>query len=190
MFYSLTNQFLIAMPNLQDRTFERSVIVMYQDDKHSVVGLMVNKPLKHKLKDLFKELQIDYSHTNHDVLTKSIHVGGPVNIKNVFVLYRTPYSHSYDSSIQITDELIVTTSPNILLDLAQNITPKQYLIIAGYSNWAHDQLLNEIKQNSWLNTQINHDILFAKEDHFKWEQTFNLAGLKGPAQLYHGFGHA
>ncbi|WP_162896493.1 YqgE/AlgH family protein [Cysteiniphilum halobium] len=190
MSYSLTKQFLIAMPNLQDNAFEHSVILMCEDSDKGAMGFMINKPLKHKLKDIFKELNIDYSQTEHDILNKPIHVGGPVNINNIFVLYRTPHTPSYKASIQITDDLVVTTSPDILHDIAQNITPSQYLIIAGCASWEQNQLLNEIKQNSWLNTQINYDILFAKEDHYKWEQTFNLAGLRSPAQLACGYGHA
>lgn len=191
MSYSLTNKFLIAMPNLQDRSFEQSVIVMCQNSDKGAMGFMINKPLQHKLKDLFKKLNIDYSTTHNDILTKAIHVGGPVNMDNIFVLYRhSPHKHEYKASIQIEDELAVTTSSDILHNIAQNITPNQYLVIAGCASWKENQLLNEIKQNNWLNTQLNYDILFAKEDHFKWEQSFNLAGLTGPTQLAYGFGHA
>ena len=178
------------MPNLKDRPFEHSVIVMCEDNDKGAMGFMINKPLKHKLKDLFKELNIDYSDTQEDVLTKAIHVGGPINMDNIFVLYRVPHNYTYKASIKITEELMVTTSSDILRDIAKNRTPNQYLVIAGCASWERNQLLHEIKQNSWLNTQINYDILFAKEDHFKWEQTFNLAGLKSPSQLTCSFGHA
>ena len=41
-----------------------------------------------------------------------------------------------------------------------------------------------------MSDSLTNQFLIAKEDHFKWKQTFNLAGLKSPVQLIAGFGHA
>ncbi|WP_191092703.1 hypothetical protein [Cysteiniphilum sp. JM-1] len=40
MSYSLTKQFLIAMPNLQDNAFEHSVIVIYEDNDKGAMSFM------------------------------------------------------------------------------------------------------------------------------------------------------
>ena len=41
---SLENQFLIAMPSLNDTFFERSLIYVCEHDEKGAMGIMINRP--------------------------------------------------------------------------------------------------------------------------------------------------
>ena len=46
----------------------------------------------------------------------------------------------------------------------------------GYAGWAPGQLENEIKENAWLCTPVEQDILFGADIGQKWIQAAGLIG--------------
>ena len=172
------------MLDYQDNSFELSMILMCEDNDKGTIGCMINKPLKYKLKDIFKEINIVYNQITHDILNEAIHIGDLISMNNIFILYHRPF---HKVSIPIISELPVITSPDILEGIAQDIRFWQCLVIAS---WEKNESLNKIKKNSWLKNLINYNIFFAKEYQYKWEQTFNLVDLKSLAQIACDFDHA
>ena len=56
---SLANQFLIAMPSLDDSYFGRSVTYICEHDDEGAMGLVVNKSTDMSVGRLLKEIKID-----------------------------------------------------------------------------------------------------------------------------------
>ena len=56
---SLQNHFLIAMPNLADSFFYRSVIYICEHDKNGAMGLIINRPTRVMLEELLSHLHIE-----------------------------------------------------------------------------------------------------------------------------------
>ena len=189
MFNSLTDQCSIAIPSLQNTFFDQSVILLCQQDNDGAMGLMVNKPISHKLKRLFKELNINYDKIDASILNQAIYAGGPVNQENIFVLHGD-HKNTYDSSIYVSQNLVVTTNHQILVDIANNNAPEHFLVITGRSGWSEQQLIGEIKANNWLNTQTDKQMLFNQDNQEKLQQSLQSLGLQSPTYLSKRFGHA
>jgi hypothetical protein len=54
----LTNQFLIAMPGMADETFAGTVVYLCEHNEKGALGLVINKPIDIKLKNLFEKVEL------------------------------------------------------------------------------------------------------------------------------------
>ena len=77
-----------------------------------------------------------------------------------FVLHRDK-SSKWDTSINVSDEILLTTSRDIICSIAKAEGPKESLIALGYAGWAPGQLEEELAQNSWLTMPADSDIIFS-----------------------------
>ena len=55
---NLTNQFLIAMPGMGDDTFSGAVVYLCEHTEKGALGLVINKPIDIKLKNLFEKVEL------------------------------------------------------------------------------------------------------------------------------------
>lgn len=187
---SLTNQLLIAMPQLKNTAFGESVIYMCQDDQNGAMGLIINHPIQETLKKVFEELEIDHGETHHSILNFPIHIGGPVRSDNIFVLHTIHEGREYENTILVQDGLAVTTSMDILEEIADNCPPDGFLVLAGYSSWAKNQLADEIKENDWLSIHADHKIVFNLDSQEKWQTCLQNIGVHKPSDISTQYGHA
>ncbi|EDM57545.1 conserved hypothetical protein, partial [Vibrio parahaemolyticus AQ3810] len=74
-------------------------------------------------------------------LDRPVYNGGPISEDRGFILHK-PKDY-YESSIQMTDDLAVTTSRDILSVLGTEAEPSDYLVALGYSGWSAGQLEND-----------------------------------------------
>ena len=153
---SLTNKFLIAMPQLQDSCFEGSVIYVCNHNDEGALGLIINKPSELPLFEIFAQLELEDERANQTVLS-----GGPVENDKGFILHRS--ERSWTSTINLTNDLKLTTSKDILSSIARNDGPEEYLMTLGCSGWNPGQLEQELADNSWLAIPANQDILFSDD---------------------------
>ena len=63
-------------------------------------------------------------------------------------------------SIKINDDIMVTTSRDIISAIAAGKGPEQFLIALGYAGWGDGQLESEMRQNAWLAVPADKGILF------------------------------
>lgn len=185
---NLTNHFLIAMPGMADSSFKNGVIYVCEHNEEGAMGIMINAPLDITIGGMLKQVDIDplYPQQQEDSLEKPVFNGGPVSEDRGFVLHR-PHDH-YESSINMTDDLAVTTSKDILAILGTSAEPKDYIVALGYAGWSTGQLENEIAENSWLTTEADPSIIFDTPIHEKWSQSIKKLGID-PAQLSALAGH-
>ncbi len=169
----LQQQMLIAMPAMVDPNFSRSVTLMCQHNEDGAIGITINRQSAFTLGELFMQLNI----TCNDSKISSLMVleGGPVNPDRGFVLH-SPVA-GYDSSIKINDDIMVTTSRDILAAIAAGKGPQQFQVALGYAGWGDGQLESEMRQNAWLSVPADKEILFKSALNRRWEQAAGKLGI-------------
>jgi putative transcriptional regulator len=184
-FESLKNHFLVAMPSLNEGIFAHSLTYMCEHSEHGAMGIVINRPLDLRLRDILEHLEIDDIRIPQDAL---IMAGGPVQTDRGFVLHRAS-EHSWESTLHITDEIALTTSRDILAAIAHDQGPAAALVALGYAGWSGGQLEDELARNSWLTIPADSAIIF----NTPVAQRLNAAAAKlgiDLALLAPGAGHA
>ena len=182
---SLKNQFLVAMPGLEDDNFSHTVSLMCEHNDKGAIGLIINRPT-----DLTLNAMLDQMGLKHEATDDAEHVvfwGGPVQPERGFVVHHGP--GGWESCMPIGNDLFITTSRDVLAAIGQGRGPKQFLVTLGYAGWGAGQLESEILQNSWLNTPVDSTVLFTTPARSRWQSATRLLGLD-VTQLSSGAGHA
>lgn len=169
----LNNQFLIAMPNLGDPNFFRTVTLICQHNGDGALGIVINRPAEMKLGEIFKQMEITPKSADKNDIT--IFAGGPVQFERGFVLHSP--TANWDSTLLISDTISLTTSKDILEAIANDEGPKRSLIALGYAGWGEGQMESEIVANTWLNTPCNHKILFDMPASQRWNAAADQIGI-------------
>jgi putative transcriptional regulator len=166
------NQFLIAMPALDDENFGHTVTLMCEHSDKGALGLIINRPMTLRLRDMLEQMGLP-----RDELHDNPHVywGGPVQPERGFVVHSAP--GSWDSTMPIGDDLYITTSRDVLAAIGRGEGPAQYFVALGYAGWGAGQLDEEIMRNSWLNTPVDRSILFHMSASDRWRAATRLLGV-------------
>lgn len=170
---------LIAMPGMGDSRFQNSVVFLCSHSADGAMGLIINKPADGVfLGDLLTQLSLPKPDSTSDV---AVHYGGPVEVGRGFVLHSSDY-HSGLSGMRVNDEFEMTSTVDILEDVAQGNGPSKALFALGYAGWSGGQLEAEIAQNGWLIGPASHDLVFDASADAKWSQAVTDLGVD-PAKL-------
>ena len=169
----LQQQMLVAMPAMADPNFSRSVTLLCQHTEEGAIGITINRQSSFSLGELFMQLNI----TCDDSKITSLMVleGGPVNPDRGFVLH-SPMD-GYDSSVKINEDIMVTSSKDILADIAAGNGPGQFQVALGYAGWGDGQLESEMRQNAWLSVPADKGILFESALNRRWERAVGKLGI-------------
>lgn len=183
----LTGQLLIAMPAMRDPRFTRSVIYMCVHNDQGAMGLVINRLVGSiKFKDLLEELDLS-SEPVEDSRLPAVHFGGPVETGRGFVLHSADYLS--DDTMQLTSEIALTATIDILRDIATGAGPDRAILMLGYAGWGPGQLDGEIQENAWLSVECDTDLLFGDGLDDKWDQALAKLGIS-PSLLSSAAGHA
>jgi putative transcriptional regulator len=153
---SLRDHFLLAMPALDSGLFSGSITYICEHGEAGAMGLVINQPLEISLEEIFDHLEIG---TAADFHNRPVLAGGPVQVDHGFVLHPSDASE-WDSSLQVTAEIRLTTSQDVLRAIAAGHGPERFLNALGYAGWSAGQLEEEIANNSWLTIPADHRIIF------------------------------
>ena len=171
---SLVNKCLVAMPDMTDDRFESSVIyICSHDEKNGTMGLVLNKPCMLGFSDVLSQLHIS-SQLDKDKYPKVLW-GGPVEQIRGFILHTNDFV-GFETE-EVTDNLSITASVDVLSEIAKNKGPKKYLLALGYSHWEPGQLELEIAGNSWLVFDADENFLFDCPVNKKWEKALSVIGV-------------
>jgi putative transcriptional regulator len=189
---NLTNQFLIAMPGVGD-PFTGSVVYMCEHNEKGALGLVINKPVDIKLKNLFEKVEL--SLTREDIADEPVYFGGPVHTERGFVLHERIQAEGeegspYNSTLAVAGgELDMTTSKDVLEALAEGSGPKKLLVTLGYSGWGAGQLEDELLRNGWLTVNADPKVIFDTPVEQRYDRALSLLGFD-PRMLSQEAGHA
>lgn len=169
----LVGKCLISSPLMEGDLFAKSVIYICSHTKDGAMGFIVNKKIKEfSFADLAMQLPIDFK---KPVSPIDLYQGGPLDKVRGFVLHSTDYQRG--ESIEPGGGIAISSSVDILTDIAFGCGPKENLIALGYANWAPTQLEQEIIANKWLVAPANPELIFRTRDEEKWQTALNNIGV-------------
>ena len=163
----ISTELLVATTNMPDPRFKETVIFMFYHNEEGAAGLVVNKPLSTmSIIELFKDNNITLP---KKIIQKEITLywGGPVHPEHIFFIHSSDYNSS--NPIFSNKDLIVTQSPEILIDIATNNGPKKYIILSGIAAWDPGQLDYEIDQDGW-DKKINSYLSIFDNENEMWSR--------------------
>ena len=182
---NLTHHFLIAMPNMADPYFSRTLTYICEHNDQGALGLVVNRPIDMTLQALFERLSL----TLRDgyLATAPIYFGGPVQTDRGFVLHEP--AGNWQSTLRVRDVIGLTTSKDILEAVGRGEGPKRMLVTLGYAGWSPGQLEHELSQNAWLTVEARDAIIFDTPAEERLPAAMELLGVDY-ARLQDEAGHA
>lgn len=182
---SLAGHMLIAMPQMQDRRFERSVILLCAHNEDGAMGLVVNKLIDSlTLPELLDQLGIAAAGLKGKA---HVHFGGPVESGRGFVLHSNDYSE--EGTITVGGNMALTATLDILRAIGRGDGPRRSLLALGYAGWGPGQLDAEIQANGWLHVAADEGIVFGDDFKDKWQRALGKLGID-PIALSGDAGHA
>jgi putative transcriptional regulator len=181
----LTNQLLIAMPSLGDPNFHRTVTLICEHSAEGALGIIINRPTQMPLRHVLQQLSLEA--VSADIGDRPVLHGGPVQQERGFVVHEP--AGEWESTLEVSDQIRVTTSRDILAAIARGDGPRRALVALGYAGWESGQLEAEMLANAWLSAPAPGEIVFDLPFHERWTAATHSLGVD-PARLSGQAGHA
>jgi putative transcriptional regulator len=178
---------LIAMPQVLDPFFHRSVVLLvHHDDEEGSVGFIVNRSTGIRVGEILSGMEIRWGGDEETVA----YFGGPVQPQMGTVLYTPAPPGDGETAAEETEEDAATeVIPGVALtqhvgDLERlaNAPPARLRLFLGYAGWGSGQLIEEILRNDWLTAPVSADLLFAADPSETWARALRSVGVD-PASL-------
>jgi putative transcriptional regulator len=153
---SLAGQVLIASPTLRDPRFDHTVVLMVRHNAGGALGIVLNHPVgERQLASL-----LDAIGEKDSMATGTIRIfsGGPVQPEVGFVIHSTDYRRP--ETVEINGSVAMTSSREILRDIASQHGPEKMLVAFGYAGWAGGQLEGELAQRAWFTATADSKLIF------------------------------
>jgi putative transcriptional regulator len=158
----LTAILLIARAELADSNFADSVVLVMNNLGQGPVGLIINRPTKVPVAQLFPKLK------RLSPLHDKVYFGGPVGLESVWFLFRAakpPNEHV----IRACEGVYLSANRELLLQLLARDKPMDGLrIFVGHSGWAPGQLEAEIASGAWTLEHANSIAIFKSRSEHPW----------------------
>lgn len=183
-FTSYESRLLIAMPDMPDPRFARSVILLCAHSENGAMGLSLGDPIETiGLHGLLAEFDI----APGDVPDARVLRGGPVEPGRGTVLHDRGWMN--EESVPLTDDLALTSSVEVLRAIARGEGPATYELFLGYAGWSGGQLEAELAAPGWLLGTGDIRSLLGVAPRRRWSAALLAEGID-PAMLALASGHA
>ncbi|HZP48613.1 MAG TPA: YqgE/AlgH family protein [Vicinamibacterales bacterium] len=178
---SLAPAFLLSMPQLADPNFKRTVVLLCSHSDRGAFGLVVNRPLETTGR-VTVALDPPVA-TDRDL---QVWIGGPVDPQRSWILVGhspdDPGHGSAYAAAPVTNELYLSTSPDLLRRLLEPDPPPHARLIVGYAGWGPGQLEAELEASAWLMSDVDRALIFDTPPERMWEAAIRRLGAD-PATL-------
>jgi putative transcriptional regulator len=175
----ITPVLLMAMPQVLDPYFHRSVVLLLQHEDRGSYGFVVNRPSTHKVSEILRGMEIGWGGRGEEVA----YAGGPVHQHVGTVLFAPvlPMGGPDDTATEVAPGLALTQHVGDLSRLAE-APPDRFRLLLGYAGWGEGQLMEEILRNDWLTAPLENDLIFVPEPDQMWSAALRSVGID-PAVL-------
>ena len=158
---------LIAEPFLHGDYFSRSVVFLVAYSEKGAVGFILNKQIDYQLHDVFPDFP-DFK--------GNIFLGGPVAADSIFFVHKL--GDILPGSIKVLGDLHWGGDFDELKNLISKglVKTSDIHFFLGYSGWDAGQLENEIKDDSWLVTDVDENLIMQEANSSSWTDFVKRAG--------------
>ena len=163
---ALANHFLIAMPDMADPYFSTTLSLICEHNQDGAMGFIVNRPLDIPAAELFLQQDIEFD-PESELARLPLHMGGPVQQEQGFILHSG--EQEWDTTLRVSSEFKITSSRDIIADIARGRGPEKFIILLGYAGWGNGQLEGEILANAWLTSESDPEIVFSTPIDQRWQ---------------------
>ncbi len=160
---------LIAEPFLSGNYFNRSVVLLVAHSNKGAVGFILNKKVDFPIQDIFP----DFPDFKADV-----YLGGPVSTDSIYFIHKL--GSKLPGSIHVLGNLYWGGDFEKLKHEIQagNILPDEIRFFLGYSGWDASQLENELKEDSWLVTDVVEEDVMSNLNESSWVDFVKKVGAR------------
>lgn len=166
---SRNSKILIAEPFLGDSNFERSIVLLCEDNEDGAFGFVLNQPSEVKVEDLHEKLTF---------FKQEVFIGGPVANDSLNFIYKG--DTLIEDSMELGDGIYLGGNFDQLIEFAEKgiLIQNDFKFFVGYSGWATGQLEEEINNNTWIFGQNNLKSIFDMEPQNMWREILKDMGPK------------
>lgn len=167
MFNDLVGRVLVARPHMEDSFFQRSVVYIYEVTPNSVAGLILNKKNYIKLENICAQRGYSFVGTENP----HVYCGGPVNESAILMLHSNDFGSS--NTMKVDKNISISSDSLMIEKVSMDNTPRFWRLFNGCSIWHPSQMLQELKRNSWLITDLTINEIFALDGRTQWDTSVN-----------------
>jgi putative transcriptional regulator len=167
---------LVAMPQVLDPFFQRSVVLLIHHEDEGSFGFIINRTTGIRLTEILHGMEVEWQGYNEAVA----HFGGPVQPQLGTILF-APEGVETEASTEVLPGVALTQHIGDLVRLA-GTPPDHFRLFLGYAGWESGQLLDEILRNDWLTAPAQVDLIFASDPDDVWSAALESVGVD-PAAL-------
>ena len=166
---------LLAMPQVVDPVFHKSVVLLLAHEDEGSFGFIVNRQTEVMVADVLKGLEIPW----RGDASKRTYLGGPVQPQLGTVLFgarAVPSAGGEESGTQVVAGISITQQLSDLTVLAAH-PPLAFKLCLGYAGWGAGQLVSEILRNDWLTAPASPALVFADAPEEAWDAALHSVGI-------------
>lgn len=170
---------LLAMPQIQDPFFAKSVVLLLAHEEEGSFGFIVNRRTELKVAAILEDLNLAWA-GDAEALAG---FGGPVQPQVGTVLFAGGERAlpAFENSSEVAAGVHLTQHVGELGLLGAS-PPERFRLLLGHAGWGAGQLVDEILRNDWLTAPVDPDLIFGEETEEVWEAALASVGVD-PAAL-------
>ncbi len=168
---------LLAMPQVLDPFFYKSVVLLLQHQEEGSQGFIVNRPTGVKIGEILEDLEIPWLGDEGSLAF----FGGPVQPQLGTLLFRDERPADESTRFEICPGVALTQHLGDLESLAEE-PPRSFRLLLGYAGWGDGQLVKEILRNDWITAPVTTELLFGDDPEEIWQLAMESVGIN-PASL-------
>lgn len=163
--------FLVAGRAMGDPRFRETVVLVTQPRVGGPWGVIVNKPLAHRLADVIAD------HASLKTSKDVLYFGGPVAPQGLVFLVRE--AQPPPRSLPVLKDVYFTSDAAWIDERLGRHDPTRGLrVYAGYSGWVEGQLQNEMRRGDWHVLPADAETVFDKDPARIWPELIERATAK------------
>jgi putative transcriptional regulator len=173
---SLAPVLLLAMPQMIDPNFSKTVVLLAEYGAHGAFGLVVNRRMDEPAAAIV---------TADDPLDihPSLHLftGGPVEPTRAWIL--TARQDLDPEALEVMTGVYLSASPTVVRKTLESAPDPGVRMVVGYAGWGSGQLDIELAQGAWLMAPVQPDLIFETATDSMWETAIRRMGAE-PSMLH------
>ena len=158
---------LIADPFLKDPNFLRTVVFLCDHKEEGSFGFVLNRKYDNTLDELLPDIE---------GLKLPVFYGGPVQVDSIHFLHQ--YPEQIPGGVEVMKGVYwggdFEKAVEFIKSGTMNANKIRFFI--GYSGWSDGQLLDEIKEKTWLTVKATRKLVFHNQYTQIWKDSLKQLG--------------